>query len=72
MARFGSCCLIPNLMPQILNTLLYTATVQNKDAVIAVELDMEVENTNVIYKHVAHTSMWPTSKPHQKTKKIDL
>ena len=24
---------------------------------------------NVIYKHVAHTSMWPTPKPHQKTKK---
>jgi hypothetical protein len=45
MARFGSSCLIPNLMPQILNISLRTVTVQNKDAVIAVKLDMEVENT---------------------------
>ena len=45
MARFGSYYLIPNLMPQILNILLHTATVQDKDTVTAVELDMEVENT---------------------------
>ena len=32
-------------MPQILNILLYTATVQDKDVVTVVELDMEVENT---------------------------
>ena len=44
MARFGSCYLIPNLMPQTLNILLCTATIQDKDAVTAVELDMEAEN----------------------------
>ena len=44
MAKFSSCYLIPNLMPQTLNILLYTATVQDKDAVIVVELDMEAEN----------------------------
>jgi hypothetical protein len=44
MARFSSYCLIPNLMPQTLNILLRTATVQDEDAVTAVELDMEVEN----------------------------
>ena len=44
MARFGSYCLIPNLMPWILNILLYAATMQDKDIVIVVELDMEVEN----------------------------
>ena len=31
-------------MPWILNILLYAATVQDKDAVIVVELDIEVEN----------------------------
>ena len=31
-------------MPHILNILLYTVTVQDKDAVIAVELDIEVKN----------------------------
>jgi hypothetical protein len=45
MARFSSCYLIPNLTPQILNTSLYTATIQDKDAIIAVELDTEVKNT---------------------------
>ena len=45
MARFSSYYLILNLMPQILNTLLYTATVQDEDAVTAIELDIEVENT---------------------------
>ena len=44
MARFSSHYLIPNLMPQIPNILLYTTTVQDKDAVIAVELNIEVEN----------------------------
>ena len=44
MARFSSRRLILNLMPQILNILLRTATVQDKDAVTAVELDMEAEN----------------------------
>ena len=44
MARFGSHYLIPNLMPQTLNILLYTATVQNKDAVTAVKLDIKAEN----------------------------
>ena len=32
-------------MPRTLNTSLHTATVQDEDAVTAVELDMEVENT---------------------------
>ena len=32
-------------MPQTLNMLLHTATIQNEDAVTAVELDMEAENT---------------------------
>ena len=45
MARFSNYCLIPNLMPRTLNTSLYTATVQDKDVVIAVKLDMEVKNT---------------------------
>ena len=45
MARFGNYHLIPNLMPWILNTLLYTATVQDKDIVIAVKLDIKAENT---------------------------
>ena len=31
-------------MPQTLNTLLYTATVQDEDVVIAVESDIEVKN----------------------------
>ena len=31
-------------MPWILNISLYTATIQDKDAVIAVELDIETEN----------------------------
>ena len=44
MARFGSYYLIPNLMPQTLNISLHTATVQDKDAVTAVESDIEVEN----------------------------
>ena len=44
MARFSSYYLIPNLMPQTLNILLHTATVQDEDAVTAVELDIEVEN----------------------------
>ena len=44
MARFSNCCLIPNLMPQILNMSLHAATVQDKDAVIVIELDIEVEN----------------------------
>ena len=44
MARFNSYCLIPNLMPQTLNISLHTATVQDKDIVIAVESDIETEN----------------------------
>ena len=44
MAKFSNCCLIPNLMPWILNMLLYTVIIQDKDAAIVVELDMEVEN----------------------------
>ena len=31
-------------MPWILNTSLHAATVQDKDAVIVIELDMEVKN----------------------------
>ena len=45
MARFSNCCLTPNLMPWILNILLYTAIIQDKDAATVVELDIEVENT---------------------------
>ena len=45
MAKFSNCCLIPNLMPWTLNILLHTATIQDKDAVIVVKLDIEVENT---------------------------
>ena len=44
MARFSNYYLIPNLMPRTLNTSLHTTTVQDEDAVIAVKLDMEVEN----------------------------
>ena len=44
MAKFGSCHLIPNLMPQIPNMLLCTATVQDEDVVIAVKSNIEVEN----------------------------
>ena len=44
MARFSSYCLIPNLMPQTLNILLHTATIQDEDVVTAIELDMEVKN----------------------------
>ena len=32
-------------MPQTLNILLYATTVQDKDIVIVVELDIEAENT---------------------------
>jgi hypothetical protein len=32
-------------MPQILNISLYITTIQDEDAVIAVKLDIEVENT---------------------------
>ena len=45
MARFSNCCLTPNLMRQILNISLYAATIQDKDAVIIIKLDMEAENT---------------------------
>ena len=45
MARFSNCFLIPNLMLQTLNILLYAATVQDKDVVIVVKLNIEVENT---------------------------
>ena len=45
MAKFSNYCLIPNLMPWIPNTLLYTATVQDKNTVIVVKLNTEVENT---------------------------
>ena len=45
MARFSSYCLIPNLIPQIPNISLYTATIQDKDAVTAVELNIKVKNT---------------------------
>ena len=45
MARFSSYCLIPNLIPQTLNILLYAAIVQDKDTVIVIELDIKVKNT---------------------------
>ena len=45
MVRFSNYYLIPNPMLWILNMLLYTAIIQNKDAAIVVELDIEVENT---------------------------
>ena len=45
MVRFSNYYLILNLMPWILNTSLYAITVQDKDAVIVIELDIEVENT---------------------------
>ena len=44
MAKFSNCYLIPNLMPWTLNILLHAATIQDKDVVIVVELDIEVEN----------------------------
>ena len=44
MARFSNYYLIPNLMPWILNILLHTAIIQNKDAAIVIELDIEAEN----------------------------
>ena len=44
MARFSSYYLIPNLIPQTPNISLRTATIQDKDAVTAVKLDMEAEN----------------------------
>lgn len=44
MARFGSRRPTPNLMPQTPNTSLRTATVQDEDAVTAVESDTEAEN----------------------------
>ena len=47
MARFSNCYLIPNLMPWTPNTLLYTITVQDKDAVIVVELDIKVKKYQV-------------------------
>ena len=45
MAKFSNYCLIPNLMPRILNTLLYIATVQDKDAVTVIKSDIKVKNT---------------------------
>ena len=44
MAKFGSYCLIPNLMPQTPNISLHTTTVQDEDAVTAVELDIKIKN----------------------------
>ena len=44
MAKFSNCRLIPNLIPQTPNILLYTTTVQDKDAAIVVKLNMEAEN----------------------------
>ena len=44
MARFGSYCLIPNLIPQTLNISLHTATIQDKDVVIVIKLDIKAEN----------------------------
>ena len=44
MARFNNYYLIPNLIPQTLNISLYAATVQDKNAVIVVKLDIEAEN----------------------------
>jgi len=44
MARFNSRRLIPSPIPQTLNIALCATTVQDKDAVIAVELDTETEN----------------------------
>ena len=45
MTKFGSHCLTPSLITQTPNTLLCTATVQDKDTATAVESNMEVENT---------------------------
>ena len=44
MARFSNYCLILNLMPWTLNISLHAAIIQDKDAAIVVELDIEVEN----------------------------
>ena len=44
MVRFSNYYLIPNLILWILNISLYTITIQDKDAVIVVELDIEIEN----------------------------
>jgi hypothetical protein len=44
MARFSNCRLIPNFIFWTLNTLLYTTTIQNKDAAMVVKLEMEVGN----------------------------
>jgi len=44
MARFSNCRLTPNPIPWTPNTALYATTVQDKDVVIAVELDTEMEN----------------------------
>ena len=45
MARFSNCRLIPNLMPYTPNISLYTATVQDKDAVIIIKSNIKAENT---------------------------
>jgi hypothetical protein len=43
-ARFGNRRLIPNFIPQTLNTLLYTVTVQDKDTATIVGSKMEAGN----------------------------
>jgi len=45
MARFNNRHLIPNLIPQTLNILLYAITVQNKNIIIVIKLETEAENT---------------------------
>ena len=44
-AKFGSCCLTPNLTPWTPNMSLYAATIQDKDAATAVKSNTETENT---------------------------
>ena len=44
MAKFSNYCLIPNPIPQTLNMSLHAAIIQDKDAAIVVELNMEAEN----------------------------
>jgi len=45
MARFSSCRLTPNLVPQTPNMSLRATTVQDEDAATAVKLNIETENT---------------------------
>ena len=44
MAKFSNYCLIPNLMPQTLNILLYATTVRDKDVATVIKLNIEIKN----------------------------